>query len=215
MNSRPAGATAIRTIIRRRRELPGPTVTVGVLAVISGALAGYLRDRGEDASGLGAEVPMAKSRVRTANNHFGNVGVRLYPELPFQRRAAQIADGLEQRRRRADHPAFTAADRSLAAVPAPLLRWGVRQFDADARSPVVMGNTVVSSVNRGPADLTFGGRPVVLAAGYPALSPMMGLTHGVHGIGDVIAVSVHADDSVVGLDDYVQRLVMVLGDQNR
>jgi hypothetical protein len=36
---------------------------------------------------------------------------------------------------------------------------------------------------------------VVLTAGYPALSPMMGLTHGVHGIGDTVAISVHAAES--------------------
>jgi hypothetical protein len=215
INRRAGGATTIRTLIRRSEELPGPTVTVAVLAAISGALAGYLGDRGEDTSALGAEVPMAKSRVRTANNHFGNVGVGLYPELPFQRRVARIADELEQRRRRGAHPAFAAGDASLAAVPASLLRWGVRQFDADVRSPVVTGNTVVSSVNRGPADLTFGGRPVVLTAGYPALSPMMGLTHGVHGIGGAIGISVHADDSVVDVDDYVDRLAVALGDQNR
>ena len=47
------------------------------------------------------------------------------------------------------------------------------------RQPVaalVTGNTVVSSVDRGPADLHFGEAPVVVTAGYPALSPMMGLT---------------------------------------
>jgi hypothetical protein len=186
-----------------------------VLAVISDALAGYLAGRGEDTSALGAEVPMAKSRIRNANNHFGNVGVGLHPGLPFQRRAARIAEELQQRRRRGDHLAFAAADRSLAAVPAPLLRWGVRQFDADARSPVVTGNTVVSSVDRGLADLTLGGRPVVLTAGYPALSPMMGLTHGIHGIGDAIAISVHADDSVVDVDDYLDRLAAALRDQSR
>ena len=52
-------------------------------------------------------------------------------------------------------------------MPAPLLRWGVAHFDADVRSPMVIGNTVVSSVNRGAADLRFGGAPVVLTAGYP------------------------------------------------
>ena len=78
-----------------------------------------------------------------------------------------------------------------------MLRWGVSQFDVNVRSPVVIGNTVVSSVNRGPADLSFGGRPVVLTAGYPALSPMMGLTHGVHGIGETIAISVHAAASAL------------------
>jgi hypothetical protein len=184
----------------------GPTVTVGVLAAISHALAGYLRTLGEDPSTLGAEVPMAKSRARIANNHFGNVGVGLHPNLPFDERVARIGDELDERRRRGQHPAFAAGDLSLAAVPAPLLHWGVRQFDASARSPVVTGNTVVSSVNRGRADLRFGGRPVVLTAGYPALSPMMGLTHGVHGIGDTIAISVHADESVVDVDDYVDRL---------
>ena len=100
-----------------------------------------------------------------------------------------------------------AASRAFAAVPAPLLRWGVAQFDPDARSPQATGNTVVSSVNRGPADLRFGDLPVVLTAGYPGLSPMMGLTHGVHGIGDTIAISVHAAESAVGdIDEYVARL---------
>jgi len=73
------------------------------------------------------------------------------------------------------------------------------------------GNTVVSSVNRGPADLTFGGRPVVMTAGYPALSPMMGLTHGVHGIGDTIAISVHtAESALADIGEYVDRLSAAL-----
>ena len=69
------------------------------------------------------------------------------------------------------------------------------------------GNTVVSSVNRGPADLNFGGARVVLTSGYPALSPMMGLTHGVHGIGDAIAISVHASASALpDIDAYLALL---------
>jgi hypothetical protein len=100
-----------------------------------------------------------------------------------------------------------AASRASAAVPALLLRWGVEQFDPSLRSPTATGNTVVSSVNRGAADLRFGERPVVLTAGYPGLSPMMGLTHGVHGIGDTIAISVHAAESAIGdVDAYVERL---------
>ena len=91
-------------------------------------------------------------------------------------------------------------------MPAPLLRWGVTQFDADVRSPTVTGNTVVSSVNRGAADLYFGEARVALTAGYPALSPLMSLTHGVHGIGDAIAISVHAAESAVDIDDYRDRL---------
>jgi hypothetical protein len=211
-NVRPDGVRSIRTVIRNRAQLPGPTVTVGVLAAVSTALAGHLRVLGDDPSSLGAEVLMAKAGVRQAHNHFGNVGVGLYPELDFGARADRIAADLTRRRRRAGHPAMLAASRAFAAVPAPLLRWGVGHFDPTRRSPTVTGNTVVSSVNRGPADLRFGELPVVLTAGNPGLSPMMGLTHGVHGIGDTIAISVHAAESAIGdVDAYVERLERALG----
>jgi hypothetical protein len=210
-NARPDGVRSVRTVIRSRAQLRGPTVTVGVLSAISSALAEHLRQLGDDPSTLGAEVPMAKAGVRKANNHFGNVGIGLYPDLAFDGRAARIAEDLAQRHRRAAHPGMSAAGRAFAAVPAPLLRWGVKQFDPTLRSPTVTGNTVVSSVNRGPADLHFGDLPVVLTAGYPGLSPMMGLTHGVHGIGNTIAISVHAAESAIGdIDAYVDRLERVL-----
>jgi hypothetical protein len=206
-NSRPDGVRSVRTVIRSRAQVPGPTVTVGVLAAISTALAAHLRELGDDASTLGAEVPMAKAGVRKAHNHFGNVAVGLYPDLDADARTAGIVEDMAERRRRAAHPAMLAASQASAAVPAALLRWGVKQFDPTLRSPVVTGNTVVSSVNRGPADLRFGVLPVVLTAGYPGLSPMMGLTHGVHGIGDTIAISVHAAESAIGdVDAYVERL---------
>ena len=211
-NTRPDGVRSVRTVIRNRAQLPGPTVTAGVLSAVSTALAGHLSELGDDPSALGAEVPMAKAGVRQAHNHFGNVGVGLYPELDVGERTARIVEDLAQRRRRAGHPAMLAASRAFAAVPAPLLRWGVTQFDPTVRSPTVIGNTVVSSVNRGPADLRFGELPVVLTAGYPGLSPMMGLTHGVHGIGDIIAISVHAAESAIGdVDAYVERLESALG----
>jgi len=171
-----------------------------------------MRELGDDPSALGAEVPMAKAGVRQSHNHFGNVGVGLYPELDAAARAARIVEDLADRRRRAAHPAMLAASRAFAAVPAPLLRWGVGRFDPTLRSATVIGNTVVSSINRGPADLRFDELPVVLTAGYPGLSPMMGLTHGVHGIGDTIAISVHAAESAIGdVDAYVERLESALG----
>ena len=211
-NTRPAGARTVRTLVRHREQLSGPTVTIGVLCAVSTALAAHLRDLGDDPSTLGAEVPMAKATAREAHNHFGNVGIGLYPQLAPDERAGRIADDLAQRRRRAAHPAMSAASRAFAAVPAPLLRWGMGRFDPTRRSPTVTGNTVVSSVDRGPADLHFGELPVVVTAGYPALSPMMGLTHGVHGIGDTVAVSVHAAESAIGdVDAYVARLDAALG----
>ena len=206
-NARPEGVRSVRTLVRQRDRLPGPTVTIGVMCAVSTALSAHLRELGDDPSTLGAEVPMAKITAREAHNHFGNVGVGLYPELGLEERAARIAADLADRRLRAQHPAMRAESRAFAVVPAPLLRWGVAQLDPTLRSPTVIGNTVVSSVNRGPADLHFGDAPVVVTAGYPALSPMMGLAHGVHGIGDTVAISVNAAESAIGdVDEYVARL---------
>jgi hypothetical protein len=203
-NARPAGVRRVRTLVRQRAQLGDPTVTVAVLAAVSGALSGHL---GGAAASLGAEVPMAKPGVPQAYNHFSNVTVGLYPELDRQARVERIAADLADGRRRLQHPAALAADLAFAATPAPLLRWGVSLFDPDDRPSQVSGNTVVSSVDRGPGDLRFGAAPVLLTAGYPALSPVMGLTHGVHGIGDTVAISVHAAESAVGdIDDYVDRL---------
>ncbi|MGD1238437.1 WS/DGAT domain-containing protein [Mycobacterium seoulense] len=203
-NARPGPARSVRTLLRRRSQVRGPTVTVGVLSAVSTALSNLL---GGAADTLGAEVPMAKPGVPHAHNHFGNVVVGLYPNLGWEARAERIAAELADGRRRFAHPATRYADRAFAAVPAPLLRWGVAQFDTDVRPVQVSGNTVVSSVHRGPADLTFGGARVALTAGYPALSPVMGLTHGVHGIGDTIAISVHAAESAVpDIDAYLRLL---------
>lgn len=206
-NRRPEGRRRLRTVVCERHRVGGPTVTVGVLAAISAALAAHLRELGDAPSQLGAEVPMAKSGPRRSNNHYANVGVGLYPDAEIGRRVQLIAADLAARRRRAAHPAMCAEAAAFAAVPAPLLRWGVQQFDPNVRWDTAIGNTVVSSVNRGRADLRFGDSPVQLTTGLLGLSPMMGMTHGVHGIGDTVTVSVYAADSSIGdIDAYVERL---------
>lgn len=193
-NNRPAGGRTLRTLVRQRTELRGPTVTVAVLSAVSTALSEYLDEPCDE---LGAEVPMAKAGERQAHNHFGNIPVGLYPLLGHDARCERIAADLAGGRLRGQHPASAAADRAFAATPAALLRWGIASFDPDVRPERVTGNTVVSSVHRGAADLRFGAVPVLLTAGFPALSPAMGLTHGVHGIGDTVVVSVHSAESAV------------------
>lgn len=207
-----AGPARFRTLVVGRDRLRQPTVTVGALMAVAEALGGYLSERGEDVSELGAEVPMAArpTPVLMAHNNFRNVGVGLYPQLGRAARAERIAAELHGQRKRSDHPAVAASAAAFAAVPAALLRWGIGRFDPEARSARVGGHTVVSSVHRGPADLSFAGHRVVLTAGFPALSPMMGLTHGVHGIGDAVALSVHAASATVDVDDYVDRLSSAL-----
>jgi hypothetical protein len=210
-NKAPTGARRVRTLLRRRSQLAGPTVTVSALVAIATALDGYLADLGADPARLAAEVLLAKPGILAAHNHFRNVGIDLHRELAPGPRGAAIATQLQDCRARAAHPAMLAADRAFAATPAPLLRWGVAQFDPAVRPAQVTGATVVSSVNRGPADLHFGSAPVLWTSGYPALSPMMGLTLGVHGIGDTIALSVHGAESSVDVDEYVARLDHALG----
>jgi hypothetical protein len=217
-NTRPSGFRSLRTVVRRRSELHGSTVTVAVLSAVSAALAGQLRELGDDPSALGAEVPMAKPPPRLAYNHFGNVGVGLHPELAAAARVTRIADDLAARRLRAGNQAMRVADLAFAATPAPLLRWGMDHFDPDVRPTAVTGNTVVSSVNCGAADFAFGGAPVTMAAAFAGLSPMMGLTHVVVGVGDTVAVGVQAAESALGgpdgMDAYVARLEAALGSES-
>lgn len=203
-NNAPTAARTVRTLVRRRSELRGPTVTVAVLSAIAAALSEYL---GEPCDELGAEVPMAKAGARQANNHFGNIPVGLYPRLDHDVRCERIAADIAGGRLRGEHRASVAADRAFAATPAALLRWGIAHFDPDVRLARVTGNTVVSSVHRGAADLRFGDAPVLLTAGFPSLSPAMGLTHGVHGIGDTVVISVHAAESAVGDIEVYLRLL--------
>ncbi|MGB3485676.1 MAG: DUF1298 domain-containing protein [Mycobacterium sp.] len=210
-NSAPAGARRVATLIRGRDTLGGPTVTVSVLAAVSTALAGFLGDRGQDTTRLAAEVPIAHSGIRHAHNHFRNIGVALRPELAVAERAERIAAELSAGRVRGQHPATVAARHAQEAVPAALLRWGVGRFDETARAPEVTGHTVLTSVNRGAADLRFGTAPVLFTSGYPALSPMMSLVHGVNGVGETVTVSVHAAESAGDIDEYVDRLDHALG----
>ena len=158
-NARPSGTRGLRTVVRSRSALSAPTVTVAALSGISAALAGHLRALGDDPATLGAELMIAKSPPRRSYNHFGAAGIGLYPGLEVAERADRIAADIDARRRRAGHPAMRAADVAFAATPAPLLRWGVTQFDPDVQLASVTGNTVVSSVNGGAADLRSAERP--------------------------------------------------------
>ncbi|WP_433681958.1 WS/DGAT domain-containing protein [Nocardia sp. CA-119907] len=187
----------------------GHTVTVVVLTAVSIALDRYLTARGEPVDRLGAQVPMALSGNRiAARNNYRSLGVDLFIDEPDPLvRADKIAAALAARRIRADHPLLTAQDRVTAVTPAPLLRRDVDRYPIDTVPDSIAGNTVVSSVHRGPADLTFGGARVRFTGGFPAIGSVMQLTHGVHGLGDTVTVSVHADAAAVpDIDTYTELL---------
>lgn len=161
LNARPDHRREIRMIVRPREELraAGVSVTVAVMTAIAAALPRYLRDHGQWVPDrLGAEVTVAEPGESAARNNFRNVGVDLCWDEPDLRvRARRIADGIESRRRRAAHPVLVAQRAGGSALPAPMMWAGVSAFDADLMPPTVAGNTVVSSVVRGAADLVLGG----------------------------------------------------------
>lgn len=209
------------------------SVTVVALTAVSIALERYLERRGALPDRLGAQVPMAlpapdpadrrdENIVRRAANTIGgfvrrapvprnnyrSLGVDLCAGEPDpRRRAERIAADLAARRTRAIHPLLSVQDRVTASLPAPILRRDVDRYPIDTVPDALAGHTVVSSVYRGPADLTFGGAPVLFTAGFPALGAVMHLTHGVHGIGDTVTISVHADpETMPDLDFYADLL---------
>ncbi|MGL4306312.1 MAG: hypothetical protein ACRCSF_09160, partial [Mycobacteriaceae bacterium] len=54
---------------------------------------------------------------------------------------------------------------------------------------------------------------VRFTSGFPGLSPVMALTHGVHGIGDTITISIHASLAVLpDIDRYQNFLTEAIED---
>ncbi|MCW3471893.1 WS/DGAT domain-containing protein [Rhodococcus pyridinivorans] len=205
VNTAPGPRRTVRTLVFDSVALRSVgTVTIGALTAIGAALSQFL---GVDE--LSAEVPVAVA-PGTARNSYRNVGVDLHCALrdPHERAAAIAAD-LALQRIRARHPAMAIRVRTDDHVPAPLLRFGTDRLDLSVVPPTVTGNTVVSSVYRGPADLELGGGRVRFTSGFPGLSPVQALTHGVHGIGDTVTLSVTTSPDVLdaaGLARYVSLL---------
>lgn len=210
-NIPPGPHRLVRMVVRDSADFRGDgvSVTVGAMTAISLAMANYLTERdGSVPPELGAEVTIAKAGTPTARNHFRNAGVGLFPDVDdLRERAQRIKESMDERRARASHPSSAASDLALNAVPGPLVRWGVQQYDFTAVPDEVTGNTVVSSVARGDADLVLGGGVVRFTAGFPSLSPVMSLTHGVHGIGDTVTISITSSPaSIPDIDVYEQMM---------
>ncbi|WP_066471343.1 hypothetical protein [Skermania piniformis] len=184
-------------------RVPGCTVTTTVLA----AVGPILQECWPAHSQWAAEVTVAARVPGPARNNFRNVGIDLrIDELDAGRRRQAIGSALRAAAQPPEHPLRRAQQRVRRVLPAPVLRREVAAYPLDQVPPTVTGNTVVSSVHRGPADLRLGAAPVRFTAGFPALSPVMGLTHGIYGLGDTVAVGLHARAGLVDLEWYADRL---------
>ncbi|WP_280356647.1 wax ester/triacylglycerol synthase domain-containing protein [Nocardia otitidiscaviarum] len=205
----PAHAVRVRVYDVADLRTPGYTVTVAALTAVSLTLQRYLSARGRPADALGAQVPMAVSGDSGGRrNSYRDLSVDLAIDEPdLCRRADRIAATMASRRTRATHPLHAAQDAVTAALPAPILHRDVTTYPIDILPDQVSGHTVVSSVHRGPADLTLGNGRVHFTAGFPALGSVMHLTHGIHGLGDTVTFSVHADPVVISDPDAYIRLL--------
>ncbi|MFE3259681.1 wax ester/triacylglycerol synthase domain-containing protein [Nocardia sp. NPDC059091] len=196
----PPAAHIVRMLVcdKNRLRVPDHSVTVVALTAISIALETYLSERGAAVADLRAQVPMAIATAAGGRNGYRDLSVDLAVAAPQPRtRADRIAADLAARRTRAAHPLQDAQDSVTAVLPAPLLHHDVMHAPIDVLPERVSGHTVVSSVDRGPADLRFGGGAARFTAGFPALGTVMHLTHGIHGLGDTVTVSIHADPAVI------------------
>lgn len=185
LNVRPGERRDVRPLVRDAAGFAprGVSVTVAGTTAVSLALERYLRVNGDDVPrALAAEVTVARPSRGAERNSFRNVSVPLHPGTPPALRLRLIARSLAAARERAGDPAWDALGEPDRAVPAALALMGIRGFDPGVRPDTVGGATVVSSVSRGPADLELCGAPVAFTAGFPALSPVMGVTHGIHGL---------------------------------
>ncbi|MGV9482077.1 WS/DGAT domain-containing protein [Gordonia aichiensis] len=204
----PAGtARTLRTLTvdSDALRIGGAGATVGALVAISMALPLFL---GASDDRLVVELTVARTPKNLVRNNFRNVGVDLHVDQPnLAQRARLIADDIAAARRADDDPTRVASRAATAATPAFLTRWGIGRFDPTAVPERVTGVTVVSSVNRGADDLALDGRPVLATTGFPALSPAQGLTHGVHGIGDRVTISLTTAPGVFpDVDGYLASL---------
>ncbi|WP_067885470.1 WS/DGAT domain-containing protein [Nocardia vaccinii] len=198
---------AIRMMVREDLRVPGYTVTVVAATATARALSRYLAEHDEPNVPLGAQVSMALPvSSRRPRNNYVDLAVELPVDEPDpHRRATRIAADLAARRSRALHPLMTARNRVTEVIPAPVLRRDIAGYPLDLTPETLTGHTVISSVNRGPADLLFGNGLVRWTAGFPALGTVMHLTHGIHGLGNTVTVSIHADPDVIpDIDAYAE-----------
>ncbi|MQY17799.1 hypothetical protein [Nocardia macrotermitis] len=102
---------------------------------------------------------------------------------------------------------MTTRNAVTEVIPAPVLRRDIAAYPLDRTPETLPAHTVLSSVNRGPATLTFATAPARWTAGFPALGTVMHLTHGLHGLGPTITLSIHADPAVIpDIDTYADLL---------
>lgn len=211
----PRRAVSLVSLPVRELKLPGLTVTHGALTAVSIAMERFARDHDDPAAcELGAHVTVGvPAGVRwSANNRFLPAMVCLGTgSADVRERGARIKASLDGEIARLSNPDVLRQFDVPNRVPRPVLR--AMEPRSSARPASVLAHTSVTSLNRGPADLSLCGAPAVSTAGFPALSPAGSISHGLYTLGDTATFSVlTAPESFADAEDYPQYLREALDD---
>lgn len=205
INRRPGPRRALRTLTVAKDDIAG-RITPAVIAAIGDTMAAAAWVDGDPV----VELTLARAPRPGRANNFQMAGIASRTDLVGVRRTTAITAAIDAARARDRERARVVARAAEAATPAALMHWATTAFEPgepDSDPPgAVTGHTVVSSVNRGGDDLFLAGGRVRFTAGFPALSAVHCLTHGIHGIGRSVTISVVADPDVIDIDNYAAGL---------
>ncbi|MGU3290974.1 wax ester/triacylglycerol synthase domain-containing protein [Williamsia sp. M5A3_1d] len=187
------------------------TVTQLALCAASLATERLLVRRGEVPDSLAAAVPVA---VRDATpwvgaNRFATAVVGLgIGSSDALDRVETIRSSLGAERRRLGSRDTIRILRLAESVPWPILSRYLRRGRAQgAPSGSVPAHLSVTSVNCGDGDMELLGDPAVMVAGFPCLSPDIGIGLGIYGLGGDVTLGVlTSPDAVPDADEYTELL---------
>ncbi|MFC7446973.1 wax ester/triacylglycerol synthase domain-containing protein [Rhodococcus daqingensis] len=197
-----------------KAELGDVTINDLALAVIGGAMRKYLDEAGESPDGsLAAGVPMSTraARHQVSRNQFVTMAVDLHTDIvnPVERARAIHRSALDERARKSS-PESIRSDEFVQVIPGFAIRaglWMLGRLPARERATVGWGNTLITNVPKGAADLKLCDSSVAVTFSLCALVGPSGLGHWVDSVGDILTINVTADPRQLRDDDrYVELL---------
>ncbi|WP_268810418.1 wax ester/triacylglycerol synthase domain-containing protein [Williamsia sp. Leaf354] len=213
INTCGAGVRDVTVLPIPRRISASQRFTVTQLALCAASLATerLLIRRGEAPDSLAAAVPVAvrEGAQWLGDNRFATavVGLGVASSTALDR-AEAIRSSLGAERRRLVSPDTITMLRLVESVPWPILSRYLRRGRArGVRTEFVPAHMSVTSVNCGDADMELSGAPAVMVAGFPCLSPDIGIGLGIYGLGTTVTLGVlTSPDAVPDADEYVDLL---------
>ncbi|GAB2633003.1 wax ester/triacylglycerol synthase domain-containing protein [Prescottella soli] len=210
-----APITLSTSVIRRIRDVvPGATVNDALLAVVGGALARYLAEKGKPHKGsLAAMVPRSMRKVEEweSANRLAVMVVDMHTDVlnPLDR-LARIAQSSKSEKTRTSHLASRRLAAVVEAAPPPLLRliaYSRKKNTHDLSRPRYQ-HTMVSNMPFSIAGFTLNGAPAVAVIGAQPPVDGDGLRHFVVTTADgSLMLTVVADSATMPDPDHYLGLI--------